>query len=196
MVAKDTFIGIIGALLLVGVMVGVFVYEYDNVEDPGPEPDGFGVRYPYLDPDEDIDRDGLINSEDDDLDGDNVTNEEDEDVVVSFTAQGVVGPDPGPTENSLSLGFLVGTGNNGTVAVATWDVVLEAPVMQPTFTVTLELPDGDALAVEPEVADGTATATFDIGPADVGEAVLRVSSEDSSLVQADVALEAHVTYGR
>jgi hypothetical protein len=43
MAATDTIIGIVGAVVLVAVMVGVFVYEYNNVPDdnggdPGTEP--------------------------------------------------------------------------------------------------------------------------------------------------------------
>lgn len=39
MAASDTFVGIVGSIVLVSVMVGVFVYEYNNapeVEDPDP----------------------------------------------------------------------------------------------------------------------------------------------------------------
>lgn len=45
MTATDTIVGIVGAVLLVGVMTGVFVYEYNQVDgdaatpdDDGPEP--------------------------------------------------------------------------------------------------------------------------------------------------------------
>lgn len=53
MVATDTVVGIVGAVVLVAVMVGVFVYEYNNTAPAPTEP-----PRTFLDPDGDIDGDG------------------------------------------------------------------------------------------------------------------------------------------
>lgn len=76
MVATDTIVGIVGAVVLVGVMAGVFIYEYNQPDDPTPidegpdEPTGFAADYPTLAAAEDMDGDGVPNEEDPDMDGD------------------------------------------------------------------------------------------------------------------------------
>ncbi len=99
---SDTVIGIVGAVVLVAVMVGVFAYEYNNVEEPTGDDrteqeqrmDRFNSTYPALDPFGNIDDDDLLNWEDDDIDGDDV----DED-----------------------------WGNNDTVIAVVWDLSHNAP---------------------------------------------------------------------
>ncbi len=47
MAASDTAVGIIGSVVLVAVMVGVFVYEYNNVPDVDDDPDpGMDAKNP------------------------------------------------------------------------------------------------------------------------------------------------------
>ncbi len=89
---SDTVIGIVGAVVLVAVMIGVFAYEYNNApEDVGNTPDPttpagqmalFAAAYPELNATDDIDLDGTPNYMDDDIDGDGMNNTADDDGVV------------------------------------------------------------------------------------------------------------------
>jgi hypothetical protein len=75
MVATDTVVGVTGAVLLAAVMVGVFVYEYNNTPagTGGGSPDAkiaaFASAYPTLNATDDMDGDGNPNFNDTDMDG-------------------------------------------------------------------------------------------------------------------------------
>jgi len=200
MVATDTVVGIIGAIVLVGVMAGVFVYEYNQSEPPvddGDTPPTFQETYPFLNATEDIDGDGTRNDNDTDLDGDGILNADDEAVNTTFAMTGSLGADPGPTsEFSLSLGFPVGTGNAHTVVTATWSVALGTGVPQPNLGARLVLPDGELRPVGVQVSGQTATATLELEPVGVGDAAFEVFTQDGSLLPADgIRLMAEVHYG-
>src|SRR5688572_28436495 len=117
MVATDTVVGIVGAVLLVAVMAGVFAYEYNNpvaAEDPGSEGGmraAFASAYPGMSADDDVDEDGQANNADDDLDGDGTPNAADSDVSVHSEAGAVLGPAAGPSNPSFSHTFVVGNGS-------------------------------------------------------------------------------------
>lgn len=78
MAATDTVVGIVGAVLLAGIMVAVFVYEYNNPPSPGGPPDPtltdeqrvaqWSQDYPGLAAKEDMDLDGTPNYNDTDMD--------------------------------------------------------------------------------------------------------------------------------
>ncbi len=84
MAKQDTIVGLTGAAILASVMVGVFLYEYNNVDDGDPDRAGqtgrlaeFRAQYPTIDPTADIDGDGTPNWEDHDMDGDGLNDTED-----------------------------------------------------------------------------------------------------------------------
>ncbi len=71
MAGTDTVVGIVGAALLLAVMVGVFVYEYNNAPASA-SPDAqkladFGSKHPAMDPMGDVDQDGILNYNETDL---------------------------------------------------------------------------------------------------------------------------------
>ena len=79
MVATDTIVGIVGAVVLVAVMAGVFVYEYNNGPEEALSPQAhFEEDYAGLAATQDMDGDGVANFEDSDMDGDGIANEDDE----------------------------------------------------------------------------------------------------------------------
>lgn len=95
MVAMGKILGALGALVLVGALVGGGLYVFRD-DAPAPaddivvEPSAFEKAYPSLAADEDLDGDGVPNGQDGDIDGDDVKNEEDLDVVVQAREIGVV----------------------------------------------------------------------------------------------------------
>lgn len=78
---SDTLIGIIGSILLIGIMVGVFAYEYNNVDDVDQDEirkEAFNKgQYGHLHAEGDLDGDGVPNFKDADLDGDGTSNGDD-----------------------------------------------------------------------------------------------------------------------
>src|ERR1041385_1045281 len=78
MVATDTLVGVAGAVLLAAVMIGVFVYEYNNApsttdmghgKGPLRTPADFAKAYPLLGANDDLDGDHVANYNDTDMDG-------------------------------------------------------------------------------------------------------------------------------
>lgn len=183
MVATDTVVGVVGALVLIAVMVGVFAYEY-NQADEGTDGNGgddgrrerFLAQYGYLSPEEDIDGDGSVNLDDDDLDGDGVNNTDDSDVIVEVGMSGTLGPVGSP---SLFLGFVVGTGNHGITAEATYTILTPPPLPpQPDLSATLTVGNTSAGGTTTVSGmDATSVAVIDtpVDPAD-GEFVLAANA--------------------
>lgn len=110
---SDTIIGIVGAVVLVSVMVGVFAYEYNNVDTDEPteaeqqaqrEAD-FAAMYDSLDPNGDLDGDGVSNVNETDLDGDGINNTEDDVFEYSrdFDAGGSIAAAPNAAPYSLTF---------------------------------------------------------------------------------------------
>ncbi len=123
---SDTVIGIVGAVVLVAVMIGVFAYEYNNAEetpDDGPDPNSpeareaaFNATFTALDPRGDIDGDGTLNYLDDDIDDDGLNNTVDTDVVVTFDLSQPAPAYTNPASNppaSAGLEFVIEEGYDG-----------------------------------------------------------------------------------
>lgn len=170
MVASDTVVGIVGAVVLVAVMAGVFVYEYNNpATDDGVSGGGaslheFTEQYPALDATQDLDGDGKSNLMDDDMDGDGTVNANDTDVGVSkaisgMRSQAVMGPDAGQ-----SFPFYVGNGSVHTVATITY--TRTAPPVgtagTPTFTATIVNDAGETVATSTPSGTSSVTLTAEI----------------------------------
>ncbi len=132
---SDTIIGIVGAVVLVAVMVGVFAYEYSNApEDAGPAIDpeseegkmaAFSSTYPTLNATDDIDGDGEANYMDDDIDGDGVPNAEDNMTCVCAMSIGGTVAATSPTNTNpadTSNTFTIHQGATGGMATVTWTV--------------------------------------------------------------------------
>lgn len=140
MVATDTVVGIVGAVLLVTVMAGVFAYEYNNpaeaeaTGDVGQRAD-FEEHYAGMSADDDIDGDGQVNYLDDDVDGDGTSNDNDTTVATTQEASGAVALGPG-----FTTPFQVG---NGSVHITSTVVLSTAlPMYSGNFIVQLIDPDG------------------------------------------------------
>ncbi|MGB1586766.1 MAG: hypothetical protein ACPHID_06960 [Thermoplasmatota archaeon] len=153
---SDTIIGIVGAVVLVSVMVGVFAYEYNNVDTDEPteaeqqaqrEAD-FAAMYDSLDPNGDLDGDGVSNVNETDLDGDGINNTEDDAFQFSrvLDASGAIAAGPPATGYSLSFDAEDGVGH--VMLELRHDAILEqAGQQQPSLSVTLTDPTGLSLPV-------------------------------------------------
>ncbi len=154
MVATDTIVGVAGAVLLAAVMVGVFVYEYNNAPADGPiggnpTPDdkiaAFNAAYPDLDAQQDLDGDGLANFDDPDLDstGGPDLSQTGDFIVRSQMDGSSANP---PAANVVhSKTFTIGAGGRGLHAELNYTPTL--PPLQglpraPTFDLVLVTPDG------------------------------------------------------
>jgi hypothetical protein len=186
MAATDTVVGIVGAVLLAAVMVGVFVYEYNNAPATQTEEQrqaaAFKAAYPTLNGTGDLDKDGKINQVDDDIDGDGVPNASDHDVMVTVPVKGSL---PSATTGTSTQSFTVHVDPGVEMLTATITYQLQAPQPDPRLprvpTITMELrgPDGDPVAnCTPTSTGMTATCSFQVEAAAlaVGESTLTVSS--------------------
>ncbi|MEA3190348.1 MAG: hypothetical protein QOD77_930 [Thermoplasmata archaeon] len=200
MVSTDTVVGIVGAALLAVVMVGVFVYEYNNeaAVDPigggGPTPDAaqlFKARYPDLNATGDLDNDGKPNLGDDDLDQDGANNTADPDSIYITSSTGTLGPAlPPAVGNDVSLEVVV---EEGVVSVKGSVAVTSA---QPhNLVVELLGPDGAVVDNMSSVAGSPNSFTLDAGEApEPGSYTIRVR-QDPVGAGASVSLEARADYG-
>lgn len=164
MVATDTVVGIVGAVVLVAVMAGVFVYEYNNAPEDGVE--SLAERQAHFEEDylgmvatEDIDADGVANFEDDDLDGDGTNNTADQDVSVESSMTGAIGPAAGPVSNTVSLEFVVGTG--AVHVTSTIQLSTAAPLYAGNFVIVLLDPDGTVVDTASSQPTGSASLTVE-----------------------------------
>ncbi|MGB0652784.1 MAG: hypothetical protein ACPGQL_06245 [Thermoplasmatota archaeon] len=171
MVATDTVVGIVGAILLVGVMAGVYIYEFNNVDDGDLDNNGgngaMGVPA-FLDADGDIDGDGTPNGEDDDVDGDGIANADDDKTAaaVSFTGSFAAGP---AASNDHPVTFEEGVAHF--MLNITYDALLPAPApTAPGLSVSLLDPEGGSVATGTGTTDGSTVTlvidTTDVGPGD------------------------------
>ncbi len=138
MVATDTIVGIAGAVVLVAVMAGVFVYEYNNTPAPVEEP----PRLPFLDPDGDLDGDGTRNADDRDADGDGVPDDEDDSIERTDTSSGSLGPTTPLTAPSFPHEFPVEAGNRHVMVEVVATPTADNPAIS-DFVVELVSPDGE-----------------------------------------------------
>ncbi len=179
MVASDTIVGIVGAVLLVGVMAGVFIYEYNNVDDSvvsGGETGGedgammasFADAYPSLNASEDLDGDGTANYMDDDIDGDGESNENDTATATTSSASGSIGAQAGPVQNTFSMEYFAGTG--ATESAVTFTLTSNVPDPFGSITVSVAAPDGSVAgsATFPQGAGAGASVTVTFAPDQVG----------------------------
>ncbi len=170
MVAKDTVIGIAGAVVLVAAMAGVFVYEYNNVPETGGDDGSFADQYPGLLPDGDLDGDGTPNAEDDDLDGDGIMNADDEDVAFTDSSSGSLGPraEPGPSP-SHTLSANMEEGVRTATATIAWTPTANDPSgALSSVSARLELDDGTVLD------QATGLGTFEFSAVDLAPGGIHV----------------------
>jgi hypothetical protein len=161
MVATDTVVGIIGAVLLVAVMGGVFAYEYNNPATSAgtgtmaQEKAHFLADYPSLNATDDLDGDHQPNYNDTDIDGDGVANEMDSDTAVHIDISGTVPMQASP--NSAQVGshaFTAGTGVVHAIGYVNYTATGQSPLpTQPALQVSLRDSSGQV------VANGVATTT-------------------------------------
>jgi hypothetical protein len=149
MVATDTVVGIVGAVVLAAVMVGVFVYEYNNAptELPGGNGDGdgrlaaFRTHYPLLNASSDLDGDGQPNLDDPDLDGDGVGNGNDTTVAVVVPFSGTMAPGAAPVTQPHE--FAVHPGMAGLEVVLFYNSTAPSPLPStPAISFVVEGPGG------------------------------------------------------
>ncbi len=147
MASSDTIIGIVGTVVLLGVMVGVFVYEYNNVPEDLPQP------YEALRNQDDLDGDGIPNSEEDDMDGDGIPDAQDDELATRSEWSGGLGPDAGLTANSVGQDIRVYNHSIGTNATITYTT--QVPADLPGLTLRLEDSEGAVLATGTSSRTGT-----------------------------------------
>lgn len=156
MAAADTVVGIVGALVLVGAMVGVFIYEYNNVEEADPQ------VLPGIDEDGDLDGDGVPNGEDTDIDGDGVPDDRDDEIAVQGSASGQLGPTvAGTVEPSFTVEILAQPGATYLNATVVYEVAAPDPAPRlPSFQVLLLDAEGETVATGAPTQEGTTVTSF------------------------------------
>jgi hypothetical protein len=168
MVATDTVVGIVGAVLLVAVMAGVFAYEYNN---PAEEVSGDASQRAHFEEDfvglsanDDLDGDGTANYLDDDVDGDGTLNEEDEMLAVTVPVSGSIGANsPVAPSQPVTTGFSVGNGTEHVAGTITYTRTGAAALGLPTFAARIVDSSGDTVASATSTTSGnTVTMTFDV----------------------------------
>lgn len=179
MVATDTVVGIVGAVVLVAVMAGVFVYEYNNApvdaDDPASRMAHFEEDYAGLSANDDLDGDGIANYEDPDLDGDGLNDTVDDSLGVTVPVQGTVAASSGSAGTPLTQEFTVGNGSfhfQGTITYTRQNGAVAVPSLQ----ATIAGPNGFSLTASSAVSGNTVTLSFDLAePLEAGDYTLRVS---------------------
>ena len=148
MVATDTVVGIVGAVVLAAVMVGVFAYEYNNAPEDLPGGTGggddrlaqFRTHYPLLNATGDIDGDGMANLDDADLDNDGIDNGNDTTVAVSIPFSGTGQPGASPVTHTKE--FQVQEGMAGLEVVLSYNSTTPAPLPpSPAISFTVDGPE-------------------------------------------------------
>lgn len=172
MVATDTVVGIVGAVLLVAVMAGVFVYEYNNPAEPEDMSDAgrqasFEEKYAGMSALDDVDQDGMPNYNDTDVDGDGTDNGNDTKMGTSSSMSGAVGPQVGGTVvPSLELGFYAGNGTVHIMATVTTSAQASNPLFSGNFVVQLLRPDGSVADDAATTPGGSNTLTVEVQEGD------------------------------
>jgi hypothetical protein len=194
MVATDTVVGIVGAVLLVAVMAGVFVYEYNNPAEPeDTTPEGrmahFEEDYAGLSANDDIDDDGIPNYEDDDLDGDGSSNENDTEVAVTMESTQAIG------QATTRLAFYVGNGSVHVTSTVSISLAVPNPLFAGNFIIELVRPDGTVADNQASTPGGASTFTVETQeedeiPAGDWEIVIR-PNQATTPAAAEVSIEVH-----
>lgn len=153
MVATDTVVGVVGAVLLAAVMVGVFVYEYNNAP-AGPANDDagkavtFAANYPNLEAEGDLDGDGMANFKDPDMDNNGVPDaNQTGDLVVRFPFDGSVpaAAPPAMSSSMTSAPIPVHEGNTRIEYTVYYNSTTPAPANTPQLAASLS-DGGDPVA--------------------------------------------------
>lgn len=154
MVATDTVVGVAGAVLLAAVMVGVFVYEYNNTPATGTTPDDadrlerFLDSYSTLGANDDLDGDGVPNYKDDDMDGFGGPDANQTGALQArFPIDGTSAAPPAQTQDDPQA-VVVGAGSQSVHAILNYTLAVPTPVpglpipRAPTLEMILTAPDG------------------------------------------------------
>lgn len=157
MVATDTVVGVAGAILLAAVMVGVFVYEYNNgpatVMGAGKGPSDadkrttFAAAYPLLGASDDLDGDHNPNFNDTDMDGNLVSDANQAgDLLVRGQFGGQTATPPATTTQVHLL--VIGKGDQHLHAELNYTVTIPLPGAPrvPVLELVLLGPDGSTAA--------------------------------------------------
>lgn len=168
MVATDTVVGIVGAVLLVAVMAGVFVYEYNN---PAPQEstaaaaqEHFEADWPGLSATDDLDGDGQANYLDEDMDGDGSPDVGDDMLAVGVPVSGSIGQNtPVSPSAPFTVDFAVANGTEHLGGTITYTRTGAAALGLPTFAARIVDSSGDTVASATSTTSGnTVTMTFDV----------------------------------
>ena len=171
MVATDTVVGIVGAVLLVAVMAGVFVYEYNNPASAESGADAeqahFEEDWPGLSASDDLDGDGEANYQDEDIDGDGTSNVDDDMLAVEVPVSGNIGQSsPASPSSPFAKDFTVGNGTEHLGGTITYTRTGAAALGLPTFAARIVDESGDTVANAQSTTSGnTVTLTFDVDEA-------------------------------
>jgi len=185
MATTDTLVGIAGAVLLAGIMVSVFAYEYNNAPDDAVDPDNqdsktaiFKAAYPTLNATEDIDQDGVPNYDDSDIDGNDVKDAE-QSGNLRRSSKPESGTTPAPPATTYERDFVVqfATGNDGFQAWLNWSAAAPLPNLPTVPDLSLQLLRGsEVIATSSTTANGAARTALLEAPADAaGNYTLRVT---------------------
>lgn len=190
MAGTDTVVGIVGAVVLAAVMVGVFAYEYNNVpatvEGPAAEQAAFTSAYPGLNATGDLDDDKIPNFQDADLDNDRLNNSADETVAVAVPLSGTVAQATTGAQ-SVSLTVKIEEGIAALSASITYDLVAPQPAALapalPTFQFALLAPNGETVVSGTNSFSGqTGSNSLDVdgGELPPGTYTLRITASNPS----------------
>ncbi|MEA3203961.1 MAG: hypothetical protein QOI63_1641 [Thermoplasmata archaeon] len=204
MAATDTVVGIVGAVLLAVVMVGVFVYEYNNAPAAAAATDGelrshFHADYPALNATGDLNGNGVPNYKDNDMDGDGVDNANDTATAVTLRFSGTMAAPspPATTASPAEFKVHVDPGNVGATVTLTYNSTTPAP-LPGLPTLDLAIVGGDVPASSPvrSQATGTTAVTVTITAEALppGDYTLRVSQTQGGPATS-FAVKAFLDYG-
>ncbi|MFO1534991.1 MAG: hypothetical protein ABR586_04955 [Thermoplasmatota archaeon] len=155
MAATDTIVGITGAVLLAVVMVGVFVYEYNNAPAAAGGSDAellehFHEDYPLLNATGDLNGNGIPNYKDGDMDGDGVANDNDGATAVTLRFNGTMPPPSPPAQAAPPMEFKlhVEAGNLAAAFTLYYNSTTISP-LPGLPTLNLEVTGGEVTASSP-----------------------------------------------
>ncbi|HUR63491.1 MAG TPA: hypothetical protein VM241_03320 [Candidatus Thermoplasmatota archaeon] len=204
MAATDTIVGIVGAVLLAVVMVGVFAYEYSNAPAAAASSDTelqshFRADYPALNATGDLNGNGVPNFKDGDMDGDGVANAND---TATAVTKGFTGTMPAPTPpataaSAVEFPLHVEAGSVGASFTLYYNSTTPAP-LPGLPTLNLEVLGNDVPASSPARAQPTGTmavtVTLNTEALAPGDYVIRVSQTQPG-PSTTFAVKAFLDYG-
>jgi hypothetical protein len=206
MAATDTVVGIVGAVLLAGIMVSVFVYEYNNAPDNVVDReqaliDAFRAAHPLLDPLEDIDGDGIPNYEDPDMDGNGAPDATQQGNLVRSWGFRGSSPAPPATAFTATYNMSLATGNMGLNAWLNWTPTIPLPNVPPipNFTCLLRLGEEVIASCTAQATGRLSLSTPELAPGDYVFVVTLTSQVPAPatpydvLAMADYGPASHVT---